>query len=103
MAAKTAIIRAGMNWCHSIFPAYHTPENLERLEQGARPISTRRHRLKLVLIIAAVSALPIAARAGNNKAASGYQAKTALGKTKGPSTLDKPKVDTPIDSYSQTR
>jgi hypothetical protein len=60
-------------------------------------------RLKLVVIIAAVIALPIAAQAGNHKAASRHQAKTALGKTKGPSTVDKPKVDTPIDSYSQTR
>ena len=60
-------------------------------------------RLKLVLIIAAVVALPLAAQAGNNKAASGHKAKTALGKTTGRSTVDKPKVDTPTDSYSLTR
>lgn len=60
-------------------------------------------RLKLVLIIAAVIALPIATQAGNNKAASGHKVKTALSKTKGQSAVDKPKVDTPIDSYSQTR
>jgi hypothetical protein len=57
--------------------------------------------MRLVLFIAAVIALPIAAQAANNKAA--HKVKTALGKTKSPSTVDKPKVDTPIDSYSQTR
>jgi hypothetical protein len=60
-------------------------------------------RSKLALIIAAVIALPIAAQAGNNKAASGHKVKTTLGKTKGPSTVDKPKVDTPTDNYSLTR
>ena len=60
-------------------------------------------RLKLAFIVAALIALPIVAQAGNNKAASGHKVKTTLGKTKGPSTVDKPKVDTPIDSYSQTR
>jgi hypothetical protein len=60
-------------------------------------------RLKLVLIIVAVIALPIAAQAANNKVASGHKVKTTLGKTKGQSIVDKPKVDTPIDSYSQTR
>ena len=39
-------------------------------------------RLKLVLIIAAIIALPISAQAGNNKVASGHKVKTALGKTK---------------------
>ena len=60
-------------------------------------------RLKLAFIIAAVIALPIAAQAGNNKAASGHKVKTALSKTKGQSSVETPKVDTPIDSYSQTR
>jgi hypothetical protein len=60
-------------------------------------------RLKLVLIIATVIALPIAAQAGNNKLTSGHKVKTALGKTKSQPAVDKPKVDTPIDSYSQTR
>jgi hypothetical protein len=60
-------------------------------------------RLKLVLIIGAVIALPIATQAGNNKAASRHKVKTALSKTKGQPAVDKPKVDTPIDSYSQTR
>jgi hypothetical protein len=60
-------------------------------------------RLKLVLMITAVIALPIAAQAGNNKVASGHKVKTALGKTKGQSAVDKPKVEAPIDSYSQTR
>jgi hypothetical protein len=60
-------------------------------------------RLKLVLMITAVIALPIAAQAGNNKVASGHKVKIALGKTKGQSAADKPKVETPIDSYSQTR
>jgi hypothetical protein len=59
-------------------------------------------RLKLVLMITAVIALPIAAQAGNNKVASGHKVKTALGKTKGQSAVDKLKVETPIDSYSQT-
>jgi hypothetical protein len=58
-------------------------------------------RLKLVLMITAVIALPIAAQAGNNKVASGHKVKTALGKTKGQSAVDKLKVETPIDSYSQ--
>jgi hypothetical protein len=60
-------------------------------------------RLKLVLIIAAVIALPIAAQAGNNKVANGHKVKTVQGKIKGQSTIDKPKVDTPSDSYSLTR
>ena len=60
-------------------------------------------RLKLALIVAAVIALPIAAQAGNNKVASGHKVKTALGKTKGESAVDKHKDTTPIDSYSQTR
>jgi hypothetical protein len=60
-------------------------------------------RLKLVLIIAAIIALPLAAQAGNNKATSGHKVKTTLGKTKGLSTIDKPRVDTPTDSYSLTR
>ena len=60
-------------------------------------------RLKLAFIVAALIALPIVAQAGNNKVASAHKVKTALVKTKGQSAVDKPKVDTPIDSYSQTR
>jgi hypothetical protein len=61
-------------------------------------------RLKLVLIIAAVIALPVAAQAGNNKVANGHhKVKTVQGKIKVQSTVDKPKVDTPGDSYSLTR
>ena len=59
-------------------------------------------RLKLILIIAAVIALPIAAQAGNHKAANGHKVKTEL-RMKGQSTVDSPKVDTPNDSYSLTR
>jgi hypothetical protein len=59
-------------------------------------------RLKLVLIITAAIALPIAAQAGNNKMASGHKVKAALGKTKGQSAVDEPEVETPIDSYSET-
>jgi hypothetical protein len=60
-------------------------------------------RLRLVLIIAAVIALPIAAQAGNHKVANGHKVKTAISKTKGQSTVAQPKVDTPSDSYSLTR
>jgi hypothetical protein len=61
-------------------------------------------RLKPVLIIAAVIALPIAAQAGNNKVANGHhKVKTELGKINGQSNVDKPKVDMPGDSYSLTR
>lgn len=60
-------------------------------------------RLNLVLIIAAVIALPIAAQAGNSKVANGHKVKTGLSKMKDQSTVDKPKVDTPSDSYSLTR
>ena len=59
-------------------------------------------RLKSVLTIAAVIALPIAAQAGN-KVASGHKVETALSKTKGQSAVDKPKAETPIVGYSQTR
>jgi hypothetical protein len=53
-------------------------------------------RLKLILIIAAVIALPIAAQAGNNKVANTHhKVKTALGKTKGQSTVDKPRSTRP--------
>ena len=58
--------------------------------------------LKLILIIAAVIALPIAAQAGNHKGTNGHKAKTEL-RMKGQSTVDSPKVDTPSDSYSLTR
>jgi hypothetical protein len=60
-------------------------------------------RLKLALIIAAVIVLPIAAQAGNNKVASGHKVKTASGKIKGESAVDKHKDEMPVDSYSQTR
>jgi hypothetical protein len=60
-------------------------------------------RLTLALIIAAIIALPIAAQAGNNKVASGHKVKTATGKIKYESAVDKRKDVTPIDSYSQTR
>jgi hypothetical protein len=60
-------------------------------------------RLKLAHIIAAVIALPIAAQVGNDKVGSGHKIKAASGKVKSESTVDKPKVDTPVDSYSQTR
>ena len=60
-------------------------------------------RLMLALIIAAVIALPIAAQAGNHKVGSGHKVKTALGKIKGESAVDKHKNETPIDSYSQIR